>query len=145
MENLNGTPLKKFNINLSFTGDLLIKDDEAIITHFVNEHQEDFLRYFVDSNRLRKRWIYFKINPGQLYHFLNKDISFKDVFESCPDGFVYAADEDKKGKLVSLVILGLKEVPKAYIPTRKMKYDPKKYEEYTYDLKKLSEVCAKFS
>lgn len=88
MKEVNGKP-SNFNIfDLTKVSDL-IEFDGPLLSHFINDKNEDFLFLWCDVDQAYNRWVIFKVENFKL---LSEDITVLDMMK---DKVLYCVDIDK--------------------------------------------------
>jgi len=134
MEKIKGINIKKLAIKLEKMGDL-INYEGPILSHFVSEHNEDFLFYWVENDEKYNRWLVYKTNSDLLNQFFNQQINHQDLIRTAVDGFVYIIDINDNLDYENIIIAPIEKIPATYLPSTASYYDSDNYEEYATQLK----------
>lgn len=130
---INGIPIKNLNLTQKRKGDLIYYEG-PLLAHYVGDDEREYLLKWVDSDDLTNRWLAFPVTQNQLYAFLKKEISLRQLILQVKASLVYFLDLDNELKTKSITAQVCEKIPKDYFPTKESFYDKKYYETYAEDL-----------
>jgi hypothetical protein len=132
-------PFDEYKINglefkLRKLGNLLYHEG-PIETHYVNEKDEDFILFWVDSDKEYNRWMLFKTTTSLLDDFFHKELSTLDLINKNPDGLIYLIDIDDDIEYRRLYKLPVKKIPSEYLPSKDSFFNEYQFEDYAHQLR----------
>jgi len=144
MEKINGIKSLELGFEIKKIGDLLYEEG-PILSHFINNRNEDFLFSWVDENEEFHRWMLFKISTEQLHLFFQEQLTIKNLIQSTIDGIVYFIDIDAALNYQNFTITTIPEIPVAYLPPKASYFKEAVFENYAMNLKNYLEIHFKRS
>lgn len=116
METINGHIIN----NLPIKGLKKISDlqyyDGPILSHFIDERENNYLYYWVDFNTDCNRWLVWKISINQLYSYIHNKMSLLDILQAPNKDFVYSVDIDRELNYTAVWAIELDQIPSDYLP-----------------------------
>jgi hypothetical protein len=100
----------------------LINYDGPILSLFHDSKARRYLFYWVDSDDEGNRWLIWKVEDLDLYHYLNAQISLKDLIQCANNGYLFCVDIDDDLVYRNMSTLALEQVPIQYQPEDKSFY-----------------------
>jgi hypothetical protein len=94
----------------------LLYYEGAILSHFVDEFDNNYLYYWIDFNENANRWLVFKFNKAYLSEYLNGIVTLKDFFYEQQNQFVFSVDVDKDYNYTNIRMFSPYELPEDYTP-----------------------------
>ena len=131
---IKGTRLKRLAFQFKALGDFLYWEG-PLLSHLVNQHNEDFLFQWCGKDATFNRWLLYKTNYDLLSRYFEGSISDLDLLLKNPDGFAYIVDVDHDIEWRQTFIVTLDDIPKEYLPNGSVNYDPGDFEPYTEQLR----------
>ncbi len=128
-----GLELPKLEFSLKKMGDLLFWEG-PLMSHFINDRNEDFIFKWSDKSQLLNRWLVFKTTPSLLFDFFAGRINSIDLILLNPDGFVYFIDMDNDLNYQKILLTKTKDIPVDYMPLHDSFYEKETYEPYAHRL-----------
>lgn|GEM_PF-624977 len=110
-ENIGVLPIRE----LHKISDLIFYDG-PILSHFKDRYGCDFLFYWVDYDSNYNRWLVFQVTELQLYKFILRAISLRNLFDSPVNNFFYSVEIGDKLEYNNVVLIYKEELPLAYYP-----------------------------
>ena len=105
MKKVKGQP-SNFNISeLSKVSDLL-EFDGPLLSHFINDKNENFLFMWCDADHLYNRWIIFKVEKYEIDKYLDDELILLDIMK---DRNLYCVDIDNDIKYHNIKEIDLTE------------------------------------
>ncbi|MFN0035480.1 MAG: hypothetical protein ACKVUS_10440 [Saprospiraceae bacterium] len=125
--------MKKLPFSLKKLGDLLYYEG-PLESHFVNEHDEDFIFKWSDQDRQFNRWMVYKTTTAGLVDYFNMRINSRDMILSNPDGWVYFIDMDNNLEYRHIQLVKTEDIPEDYLPTTRSFYKANAHDPYAHQL-----------
>ena len=134
MDNIKGLNIPKLGFKPLKLGDFLYHEG-PLLSHFVDENNphEHYFYKWSDSDTVCNRWLIAKFSEETLSHFLNQEISLKQVI--CQNAFIYLLDLDNDLNEQNILVVNTQDLPKSYLPSDDSFYNEKHYENYALNLK----------
>ncbi|QIJ05521.1 hypothetical protein [Shewanella chilikensis] len=127
MINLSGHILNSLPLgDLTWKRDLIYFEG-PLLSEFVSERGEIFLKYWCDCDNQYNRWIYFKIKEQDRLRLVQGEISLYQVMRDQPDSYFFFADENESSGYFKLVPES--QVPNEYFPEEDSFLDVRDYTE----------------
>ena len=130
---LNGIPIKNLNLTQERKGDFIYYEG-PLLSHYLGDDEREYLLKWVDADDSANRWLAFPITQHQLYSFLRKKISLRQLILQVKANLVYFLDLDNELKVNNITAQICEEIPKDYLPPKDSFYNEKYYEEYAENL-----------
>lgn len=130
--------IKALEFKLSKKGDLIYQDG-PILSHFVNDLNQDYLFYWVDCDENFNKWLVFPVSKKDLSEFFNKKLSLLNLILNVYTGFVYLIDINDDIEYENIYTCNTNQIPEDYLPTDESVFDEENYESYSVELKKSVE------
>ncbi|HCE5104551.1 MULTISPECIES: DUF6575 domain-containing protein [Vibrio harveyi group] len=105
----------------------LIYFDGPLLSEFLTEHGETYLKYWCDCDENYNRWLYFKVKEQDRLRLVNGEKSVKEVMKKQPDSFFFLADEGIDSDRYQLV--NMDKLPEHYFPKDTFHLSIEDYEE----------------
>jgi len=139
-ENIGALPFKKLK---KITD--LINFEGPVLSHFKDEYGKNILFYWVDNDDKLNRWIIFQITEQQLYGYLLKKDSLRDIFEYPFNDIFYTVDIGDKLEYTNINQIFKDSLNNEYLPESTSIYDfeiPSVYKNkiHTYEESYLKET-----
>lgn len=116
MQSLTGTKLESLPIpDLEKVGDI-IEFEGPILSHFKDKYGSDYLFYWVDYNEFYNRWLVWKITKEQLYVYLTKKLTLREILLDQNKDNVFTVDYDENLTIGDVYYIGVQELIEKYIP-----------------------------
>lgn len=116
METINGHIINTLPIKgLKKISDLQYYDG-PLLSHFVDEKDNNYLYYWVDYNTDCNRWLVWKTSINQLYGYLHGKTTLLEVILAPNKDFIYSVDLDRELNYTSVWAIELDQIPTEYLP-----------------------------
>ena len=126
--------LPKLEFKLKKLGDFLFWEG-PLMSHFVNDRNEDFIFKWSSKDDLHNRWMVYKSTPALLLDYFEGQINSADLILKNPDGFVYFIDTDNDLNWLKIYLVKIQDIPKEYMPLPDSFYETETYEPYAEKLR----------
>ncbi|MCQ8870100.1 hypothetical protein [Vibrio splendidus] len=114
MIELNGQALDNLPLGeLTWKRDLLYFEG-PLLSEFVSDKNECYLKYWCDCDSQYNRWMLFKVKEQDRLRLVLGEKSLLQVIESQPDHYVFISDEGTNQSIYSL--LNSQSIPEQYLP-----------------------------
>lgn len=133
MVEINGIPIKNLNLTHKKKGDLIYYEG-PLLAHYLGDDEREYLLKWVDADDLVNRWMAFPVTQSQLYFFLKKKISLKQLILQVKPNLVYFLELDNNLQINKLTAQLIEKIPVDYLPPQDSFYSKKYYEEYAQHL-----------
>jgi len=94
----------------------LIEFEGPVLSHFSDDKGRDYLFYWVDFDSDFNRWLVWKISKQELYNYLKRQNSLKELVFANNKDFIYSVDINNTLEYKNTHAIDLDELVKAYIP-----------------------------
>ena len=94
----------------------LISYEGPILSHFKDAFGNNLLFYWVDFDKNFNRWLALQITEKQLYYYLLKRISLKDLFDEPTNGCIYSFEIGSKLEYQNIQLVFKDSLPESYYP-----------------------------
>ncbi len=131
---IKGTPLKSLSFEFKKLGDLLFHEG-PLLSHLVNQYDEDFYIQWCSSDEHFNRWLLYKTNYSLLHQYFNGELTDRDLLMKTPDGFAYIIDIDHGVEWKNIWVVALEDIPANYLPSHTVTYDAEDFEPYAEKLR----------
>lgn len=110
--------------------------DGPLLSHFKDEHDNDYLYYWVDYDSKLNRSLIVKSTKKDLYNYLSGGISLRKLITQLDSSFVFLVDQDANEVNVNVLMLNAYSLPEEYLPDERSFYTlglPLFYDHYLKD------------
>ncbi len=101
----------------------LIYCDGPLLTHYISEHGDHYLAYWVDTDEHYNRWIVVRTCLDYLRQYVKKEIPLYQLIAHPADRIVWITDVDDKMELNNTQIVAPEEIPGDYLPSETAFYE----------------------
>ncbi|MEK7255874.1 MAG: DUF6575 domain-containing protein [Bacteroidota bacterium] len=130
---IKGTQLPRLHFDFTKLGDFLFYE-APLLSHLVNQHDEDFLMQWCGNDATYQRWLLYKTSYHLLYQYFKGNLTDLDLLRNNPDGFAYIVDIDRNGEWQRVFVVAVEDIPMEYLPNGEITYDPGDFQPYTEEL-----------
>ena len=126
MEQLVGNIISELPIKgLQKFGDLIAYEG-PVLSHFRDNNGTNYLYYWVDYDEHFNRWLIWKITEEQLYDYLKRRTTLKELLLSKNKDFIFSVDIDSNLHYHNISIFPIALVNEEYIPEEEsyFKFEP---------------------
>lgn len=109
---INALPMK----GLTKVADLL-EYDGPILSHFKDDHNYNYLYYWIDYDEDYNRWLVWKTSINQIKLYLFKDISLRNLIENSDNDFFFTVDIDENLNSNKVTAYYFDQLPIRYLPS----------------------------
>lgn len=134
-ENINVLPFKEIKKVCD-----LIYFEGPILSHFKDKYGKNILFYWVDLNDVLNRWLVFQISQDQLYKYLSKNTSLRNIIEAPINDIFYSVEIGDKLEYKNIVQIFKDELIEKYIPDVESFYESEVPAFYLKGLKDYQET-----
>lgn len=127
--------IKSLEFKFIKKGDLIYQDG-PILSHFVNNLNQDYFFYLVDCDDRFNKWMVFPVTKNELLEFFNKKLSLLTIISNVYTGFVYLIDINDDIQYENIFTCNIDEIEKDYLPNEESFFYEENYESYYLELKK---------
>ncbi len=120
-------------------GDFLYHEG-PLLSHFVNDKNDDFLAKWCDTDAEHHRWLIFKTSHLLLQAFFDRKINLHDMVFQSPGEQVYFADIAAKAVWKRIFLVDKQDIPTEYLPLENSYFGETRFEEYALRLKTYLDV-----
>lgn len=131
---LKGVQLPKFQFSLKKMGNFLYHEG-PILSHLINENNEDFLMKWCDKDEICNRWMIFRTPSKILHEYFHQKINMREMILKNPDSFVYFVDIDNKINWQPIFLVSVDQIPEDYLPYETSFFNTTSFDSYTLQLK----------
>lgn len=122
MINIDGKHTQ-FDFNsLQKCGDLIFSDG-PLLSHYMSEHGDHYLAYWVDTDEKYNRWIIVRTCLDYLRQYVNREISLYKLIARPVDQIVWVTDINDHLELNNTQIISPNELPADYLPSEDSLYE----------------------
>lgn len=108
--------------SLQKCGDLIYCDG-PLLSHYMSEHGDHYLTYWVDADEISNRWIIIRTSLDEIRRYVDKQITLYQVIANPADNIMWVADVDDALQLHNTQIITPNELPAAYLPEQNALYE----------------------
>ena len=94
----------------------LIYYEGPILSHFKDDYNKDIMFYWVDQDENLNRWLLLQITEKQLYKYLVRELSLKNIFDNPVNDIFYSVEIDNSVQYNNIVQIFKEDLPTPYIP-----------------------------
>jgi len=110
LRDINGQP-SDFNISSLKKISDLVYYDGPLISHFMNDKNENYIFYWIDVDENYNRWLVFKIEPSDLEDYLKSNLLLIDIIEKTN---LYCVDIDNDINYHNVKLISISEFHSFY-------------------------------
>lgn len=112
-----------FDINsLQKCGDLIYCDG-PLLSHYMSEHGDHYLTYWVDADEKYNRWIIIRTSLNEIRRYTDKQTTLYQVITNPADNILWVTDIDDNLQQHNTQILTPQEFPEDYLPEQSALYE----------------------
>ena len=115
-------------------GDLLFHEG-PLISHVVNQKNEDFIMTWCGADNEYNRWMLYKSTFLLLHQFFQGILTLRDLILNNPDGFVYFVDIDDNIDWKKACKINVQHIDPGFLPGKYSTYEESGFEPYALQLK----------
>lgn len=108
--------------SLQKCGDLIYCDG-PLLSHYMSEHGDHYLTYWVDADEKCNRWIIIRTCLKDIQRYVDKQITLYQVMTNPADNIMWVTDVDDAMQLLNTQILSPEELPVDYLPEQNSLYE----------------------
>lgn len=116
MEQLKGEPVTVLPFKEIEKVSDLIEFEGPILSHFKDKFGKDILFYWVDVDDDFHRWLVFQVSEVQLYKYLSKRVSLRDVITNPLNDIFYSVEIGEQLEYKNIVQIFKDDLNEKYIP-----------------------------
>jgi len=138
LQELSGIRFPPEKLSLRKLGNFLYHEG-PLLSHLINEKNEDFLMLWCDVDKTYNRWLLSKTNYFLLNQYFQENVTLRDLIISNPDGFVYFVDIDNNIDWKRAFIVPIESIDDDYLPGEGSGFAETGFEPYAHQLKSYLE------
>lgn len=94
----------------------LIFFEGPVLSHFKDKYGKDILFYWVDLDENFNRWLVIQVSEKQLYNYLLKNISLRNIFETPVNDIFYSVEIGDTLKYNNVIQIFKDDLNEKYVP-----------------------------
>ena len=96
----------------------LIEFDGAILSHFIDKKENNYLYYWTDQNEDFNRWLIWRIDKNDLFEYLRGKLSLREILLNRNKEFIYSVDINRELEYKNITAIEIDDCPSEYLPEK---------------------------
>lgn len=101
----------------------LISYEGPLLSHYVSEHGDNYVFYWVDTDEKYNRWLLVRTTLDALRLYITKDITLRQLISNPEDGVVWMTDVDNEIRFHNSMMVPVSNLPDEYMPAQDSYYE----------------------
>lgn len=116
METLKGILLQEFPYSNLIKVEDIIYYDGPLLSHYIDEHKNNYLYYWLDNNDDFNRWLIILVNHDHLYEYLNGQRNLRSIFIQDYNKTAITIDIDDNVVKQNCLFIKMPDLPEDLLP-----------------------------
>lgn len=122
MKTINGIA-SEFRFSKLYKCADLISYEGPLLSHYVSEHGDNYVFYWVDADDTYNRWLLVRTTLDALRLYVNKEATLRQLISNPEDGIVWVTDVDNDIQFHNSMMVPISNLPSEYLPTQDSYYE----------------------